>query len=136
MKTILALTVACLAAAGCSMKQAGYAAAGAGIGAGVGYSYHHEAKDAVLGGLAGGAVGAVVGGIEERIGNNKHKAGYEAGYKKAQAELAAKDWEENTGKGAGNDVREPKRLIEIKVPKREQDNVVYDDHYVVVEDYR
>ena len=125
-----------VAVCGCSVQRGVYTAGATAIGAGVGYSYHHSTKEAALGGLAGGAAGAIVGEIQDHIGNSKHKAGFEEGYKKAEADVAIKNWEQNTGKNAGVEKLSSKRLIEVKVPRKEQDNVVYDDHYVTLEDYR
>ena len=121
---------------GCSVQKTSYTAAGAGIAAGVGYSYHHDTKDAVIGGLGGAVTGAVVGQVQEHVQNKKYETGYQKGYTDAQLDVALKNWDEKTGQTAqGNNEDHPK-LIQVKVPQREQDDVIYDSHYITLEDYR
>jgi hypothetical protein len=120
---------------GCSVKSGLYTLGGTAAGAGIGYSYHHDSKGALVGGLAGGAAGALLGGIQDNSDRAKHKAGYEEGYKQAQLDVAVRNWNDNTGKNSVQEEK-PKRLIEVKVPKQEQDDVVYDEHYITLEDYR
>lgn len=125
----------CLMAGGCSIRRAAYTAGGAAAGAGIGYSYHHNDKDAVIGGLAGGVAGAVLGTIEDHNGKKRYANGYEEGYDQAKVDLAEEYWDKTTGKGAAESAKPPK-LKKFKVPEYEEDGVVYESHYVVLEDYR
>jgi hypothetical protein len=132
---LIGLIVGTVAMCGCSVKSGLYTLGGTAAGAGVGYSYHHDGKGAAIGGLAGGTAGALLGGLQDNSDKARRKAGYEEGYKRAQLDVAVRDWEENTGKNSVQDER-PKRLIEVKVPKQEENDVIYDEHYVTLEDYR
>ncbi len=133
---LILLMVGSLAVCGCSVKSALYTAGGTAAGAGIGYSYHHNGKDALVGGLAGGAAGALIGAIQDHSDKTKHKAGYDEGYKQAELDIAVKDWNDNTGRKSAQDKITYKRLIEVKLPKREQDDVIYEEQYINLEDYR
>ena len=126
----------CLGLMGCSVKKIVYTTVGTAAGAGIGYSYHKDPKEAALGGVAGGATGAIVATVQENTENKKYKAGYEKGYNQAQVDNAVQNWNDNTGKCAHDQKSEFKHLSRFKVPQREQDNVIYESHYLTLEDYR
>ena len=126
----------CIGLMGCSVKRVGYTAVGAAAGAGIGYSYHNDTKEAAIGGVAGGTAGAILATVQENTENKKYKAGYEKGYNQSKVDTAVQNWDDNTGKCAHNQKNESKHLVSFKVPQREQDNVVYESHYVTLEDYR
>ena len=130
------IVIVCLMMTGCVSKTVGYSATGAAAGAGIGYSYHKDAKEAAIGGLAGGALGAVVGGVTEHLEKKSNKAAYDKGYNQAQVDVAVQNWDENTGKNAYLKKSEVKHLTAFKVSEKKQDDVVYDSHYVILEDYR
>ena len=132
---LLILTLLCLIVCGCSIRRAAYTAGGAAAGAGIGYSYHHNEKDAVIGGLVGGVAGAVLGTIDDNSGKKRYESGYEEGYDQAKVDLAQEYWDKTTGKGAAESAKTPK-LKKFKVPEYKEDGVVYESHYVVLEDYR
>jgi hypothetical protein len=132
----LLVIVICVGLVGCSVNRAGYTAIGTAAGAGIGYSYHKQVKEAVIGGVAGGAAGTILVSLQENSVRNKFTQGYQQGYNQANVDIAIHDWNENTGKCANYRKSENKRLACFKVPQREQDNVVYESHYVTLEDYR
>jgi hypothetical protein len=121
---------------GCSIRQAGYSALGAGAGAGIGYSIHHNAKDAVIGGLGGAIVGDVTAQIQDSNEKKQNKKDYDKGYAQAQVDLADQNWQAGTGQYSQNNNESTKRLARYKVPKREEDGVIYDEHYVTLEEYQ
>lgn len=121
---------------GCSVKKIGYLTVGAAAGTGIGYSYNKDTKEAAIGGVAGGTAGVLIATVQENTESKKYKAGYEKGYNQSKVDTAVQDWEENTGKCAHNQKSESKNLASFKVPQREQDQVVYESHYVTLEDYR
>ena len=120
--------------AGCSVRQAGYTAVGAAAGGGIGYAIHHDGKEAAIGGLAGALGGNLIGQWQDKSEKIKHDKTFQEGYKQASVDIAINNWDANTGKNQAKD--EPKRLVSIMVPKREQNNVIYDAQEVKVEDYR
>jgi len=126
----------CLGVMGCSVKKVVYTGVGTAAGAGIGYSYHKDPQEAAIGAVAGGTAGAVVATVQENTENKKYKAGYEKGYNQAQVDIAVQNWNDNTGKCAHKRNGEYKHLSTFKVPEREQDNVIYESHYVTLEDYR
>ncbi len=122
----------CLLTAGCTMRQTGYTAVGTAAGGGIGYSIHHDGKEAALGGLAGALTGNLAGQWQDKNDQSKHAKGYEEGYKQAKVDISVKNWDENTGKGA-----EPrKHLVSVMLPKRQENDVIYDQREITVEDYR
>lgn len=121
---------------GCSVKKIVYTTAGTAVGGGIGYSYHKDPKEAALGGVAGGAVGAIVATVQENSDNKKSKADYEKGYSQAKVDIAVQNWNDNTGKCAHEFNSIHKHLSTFKVPDKEQDNVIYESHYITLEDYR
>jgi len=133
-KYLYAVGLICLLTAGCTMRQAGYTALGAGAGGGVGYSLHHDGKEAAIGGLAGALTGNLAAQWQDKAEKTKHDKVYQEGYKQARVDIAINDWETNTGKDLAK--REPKRLVSVMMPKREENNVIYDSQEVTVEDYR
>jgi hypothetical protein len=126
----------CLCVMGCSVRKIVYTGVGTAAGAGIGYSYHKDPKEAAIGGVAGGTAGVIVATVQENTENKKYKAGYEKGYNQAQVDIAVQNWNDNTGKCAHKRNDEYKHLSTFKVPEREQDNVIYESHYVTLEDYR
>ncbi|MDP2654348.1 MAG: hypothetical protein Q8Q08_09995 [Candidatus Omnitrophota bacterium] len=130
------VVMVCFGLMGCSVKRIGYTTVGTAAGAGIGYSYHKDPQEAAIGGVAGGASGAIVATVQENTENKKYKAGYEKGYNQAQVDIAVQNWNDNTGKCALKRNGEYKHLSTFKVPEREQDNVIYESHYVTLEDYR
>lgn len=126
----------CFGLMGCSVKRIGYTAVGTAVGAGIGYSYHNDPQETVLGGVAGGTTGAIIATVQENSDNKQNKASYGKGYNQAQVDMAVQNWNENTGKCAHNRNSVYKHLSTFKVPEREQDNVIYESHYVTLEDYR
>ncbi len=124
--------MACLLSAGCTMKQAGFTAVGTAAGGGIGYSINHDTKDAVIGGLGGALVGNLTAQWQERSDKIKHNKGYEEGYSQAKVDAAVKNWDDNTGKG----MAPKKQLVSIMLPKREENNVIYDQRKITVEDYQ
>ncbi|MBI3601513.1 MAG: hypothetical protein HY209_01255 [Candidatus Omnitrophica bacterium] len=130
-KYICSVGLVCLLT-GCSLRQAGYTAAGAAAGGGIGYSIHHDAKSAVLGGLGGALAGNLAGQWQDKAANAKHDKNYQEGYTQAKVDMANKNWDQNTGKGM-----EPrKKLVSIMVPKREENGVIYDQKEITLEDYQ
>lgn len=126
----------CLGVMGCTVKEIGYTALGTAAGAGVGYSYHKDSKEAVIGGAVGGTAGAIVAAVQEKTEKSKYKAGFEEGYSQAQVDIAVQNWNDNTGKCAHERKEVYKHLTRFKVPEKEQDNVLYESHYITLEDYR
>ncbi len=133
-KYVYSVGIICLLTAGCSMRQAGYTVLGAGAGGAVGYSLHHDDKEAAIGALGGALVGNLTGQWQDKSEKNKRDKAYQEGYKQAKVDVAVNDWQDNTGKQPAK--QEPKRLISVMVPKREENNVIYDAQKVTVEDYR
>ncbi len=131
-KYIYAVGLMCLLMAGCTMRQAGYTALGAGAGGGIGYSLHRDGKEAAIGALSGALAGNLAGQWQDKSEKTKHDKNYQEGYSQAQVDLAVKNWDLNTGKGT-----EPKKqLVSVMVPKREENGVIYDERQITVEDYR
>ena len=126
----------CLGVMGCSVKKVVYTGVGTAAGVGIGYSYHKDPQEAAIGGAAGGVAGAIVATVQENTEDKKYKAGYEKGYNQAQVDIAVQNWNDNTGKCAHDRKDAYKHLTSFKVPEREQDNVIYESHYVTLEDYR
>lgn len=133
--TVFIIPVLCLSFIGCSAKKVAYTTALGAVGAGVGYAHNHEDRDAVVGGLAGAATGAAIGTIEEHSDKKNRKKGYDEGYKQAQVDIAKDHWNHNTGKKSYHHIA-PKRFVEVKIPKQENNGVVYESRTVVLEDYR
>ena len=129
-KYLYAVGLICLLTAGCTMRQAGYTALGAGAGGGIGYSIHRDGKEAAIGGLTGALAGNLGAQWQDKIEKAKHDKTYQEGYRQAQADAAVKNWEDNTGKSAVP----KKRLVSFMVPKHEENNVIYDAREV--QDYR
>ncbi len=121
---------------GCSVRQAEYSGLGAAAGAGIGYSIHHNVKDTVIGGLGGAIVGDVTAQIQDSNQKKQTKKDYDAGYAQAQVDLANQDWQNGTGQYSQNNTDSTKRLARYKVPRREEDGVIYDEHYVTLEEYQ
>jgi len=120
---------------GCTMRDAGYTALGAGAGAGIGYSIHHNVKDTVIGGLGGAMGGNVLAQWQDHHDKVKQdKANAQAAIQ-AKVDTAVNNWDENTGKNFVQK-QEPKRLVSIVVPKREENGVVYDQQEITLEDYQ
>ena len=119
---------------GCSARQAAYTAVGTGAGGAIGYAVHRDGKEAGMGALTGALAGNLVGQWQDKSEKTKRDKFYQEGYKQARVDVAASNWDINTGKDLNR--REPKRLVSIMVPKREQNNVIYDAQEVKVEDYR
>jgi Glycine zipper len=120
----------CLLTSGCTLRQAGYTALGAGAGGGIGYSIHHNVKDAVIGGVGGALVGNLVGQWQDKSEKTKHDKSYQEGYNQAKVDVAKNNWDANTGKGT-----EPKKqLVTVMLPKREENGIVYDQREITVED--
>ena len=131
-KYIYSVGLLCLLSAGCSIRQAGYSAAGAAAGGGIGYSINHDAKDAVIGGLGGALVGDLVGQWQDKSEKVKQEKNYKAGYDQAKLDIAVENWDQNTGKGT----QPKKKLVSVTLPKREENGVVYDQRQITVEDYQ
>ena len=132
-KYLYAVGLLCLLT-GCTMRQAGYTALGAGAGGGIGYSIHKDGKEAAIGGLAGALGGNLVAQWQDKSEKTKHDKDYKEGYQQARVDVAVNNWDTNTGNILAK--REPKRLVSIMVPKREENNVIYDQREVTIEDYR
>ena len=132
-KYLYAVGLLCLLT-GCTMRQAGYTALGAGAGGGIGYAIHKDGKDAAIGGLVGALGGNLAAQWQDKNEKAKHDKDYRQGYQQARVDVAVNNWDTNTGKDLGQ--REPKRLVSIMVPKRQQNDVIYDSQEVKVEDYR
>jgi len=133
-KYLYAVGLICLLTAGCTMRQAGYTALGAGAGGGIGYSLHHDGKEAAIGALSGALTGNLAAQWQDKTEKTKHDKVYQEGYKQARVDVAVHDWETNTGRSLAK--QEPKRLVSVMIPKREENNVIYDSQEVTVEDYR
>ena len=122
---------------GCTFRQAGYSVLGAGAGGGIGYAINpHDPKDAIIGATSGALVGNLAGQWQDNSEKRKQNKSYADGYRQAQVDVAMVDWQEGTGKDSQNNTEQTKRLVRFKVPKREEDGVVYDEHYVTLEDYQ
>jgi hypothetical protein len=121
---------------GCSFRQAGYTVLGAGAGGGIGYVINHNPKDAIIGASSGALVGNLAGQWQDSNVKRKQKKDYDEGYRQAKVDLAIENWQEGTGKDSQNNTDLSKRLVRFKVPKREEDGVIYDEHYVTLEDYQ
>ena len=129
---VYSVGIVCLLTSGCTTRQVGYTALGAGAGGGIGYFLHHDGKEAVIGGLAGALAGDLGAQWQDKSDKVKHDKVYEEGYKQAKVDIAVKNWEDNTGKGTAP----KKRLVNVLVPKGEKDNVIYDQREITLEDYR
>ena len=119
-KYLYLVGIMCLLTSGCTMRQAGYTALGAGAGGGIGYSLHHDGKEAAIGGLAGALAGDLAAQWQEKSDKVKHDKVYEEGYKQAKVDIAVKNWEDNAGKGTAP----KKRLVNVLIPKGTEDNVI------------
>ncbi len=133
---ILILLFTVILASGCSLRQAGYTVGGAGAGGAIGYSIHHDKKEATIGALGGALVGNIGAQIQDSSDKKKHKKDYDEGYAQAQVDIANQNWQAGTGQFAKNNSNLSKHLTRFKVPKREENGVVYDEHYITLEDYR
>lgn len=135
MKYIYFIVLGCLVT-GCSFRQAGYTALGAGAGGGIGYAINHNPKDAVMGALGGALVGDLAGQWQDTSEKRKKKKDYDEGYRQAQVDLAKENWQDGTGKDSQKSSDLTKRLVRFKVPKREENGVIYDEHYITLEVYQ
>jgi hypothetical protein len=117
---------------GCAYKRATYATAGGLAGGGIGYAINKDPKDAAIGGLAGTGAGYVIGDLSEKSDKKKYQDGFKEGYAQAQANIASDHWDENTGKQADPRPQFP-LYRRIKIPKKEINGVVYEEHYETVE---
>jgi len=115
---------------GCTFRDAGYTALGAGAGAGIGYSIHHNVKDAAIGGLGGALVGNVLAQWQDKSDKSKQDKSYKEGYTQAKVDIATKNWDDNTGKNQAPQ----KQLVTVMVPKGEENSVIYDQREIVLED--
>ena len=115
---------------GCTFRDAGYTALGAGAGAGIGYSIHHNVKNAVIGGLGGAIVGNVLAQWQDKSDKPKQDKSYKDGYSQAKVDIATKNWDDNTGK----DQQPQKQVVTVMVPKGEENGVVYDQREITLED--
>lgn len=134
-KYVCLVGVLCLLITGCSFRQAGYTATGAGLGGTAGYFVNRDKKEAAIGALGGALVGNIVGQWQDKSESVKRNKDYEEGYKKAQLDAAVRNWDKNTGKDSV-EKQEPKRLVSFMVPKRQENDVIYDQHEITIEDYR
>ena len=115
---------------GCTFRDAGYTALGAGAGAGIGYSIHHNVKDTVIGGLGGALVGNVLAQWQDHSDKVKQDKSKAQAALQAKVDAATNNWEDNTGKG-----QEPqKQSTIVLIPRIEVDGVIYDQREVTVED--
>ena len=130
-KYIYSVGLVCLFT-GCTMRQAGYTALGAGAGGGVGYAIHHDSKEAAIGGLGGALVGNLTAQWQDKSEKTKHDKIYQEGYTQAKVDTAVRNWDQNTGKG----IEPKKKLVSVMVPKREENGVIYDQKEITVEDYQ
>ena len=130
---IVLLSMVSMLLTGCSVRQAGYTAVGAGVGGTAGYFIHRDKKEAAIGALGGALVGNIAAQIQDSNQKKKQKADYDNGYRQAELDLANKNWDEGTGKMTYEQSSLTKRLETFKVPRREQDGVVYDQHYITLE---
>lgn len=133
-KYLYSVGLICLLTTGCSVRQAGYTAVGAGAGGAIGYAVHRDGKEAGMGALAGALAGNLIGQWQDKSEKTKKEKMYQEAYKQAKVDIASSNWDTNTGKDVNK--QEPKRLVTVMVPKREQNNVIYDAQQVKVEDYR
>ena len=115
---------------GCTLRDAGYTALGAGAGVGIGYSIHHNIKDTVIGGLGGALAGNVLAQWQDHSDKVKQDKSYKDGYSQAKVDMATKNWDDNTGKGD----QPQKQSITVLIPRIEVDGVIYDQREVSVED--
>ena len=115
---------------GCTFRDVGYTALGAGAGAGIGYSIHHNVKDTVIGGLGGVLVGNVLAQWQDKSDKTKQDKSYKDGYNQAKVDIAKKNWDDNTGK----DQQSQKQYVTVLVPKDEENGIIYDQREVAVED--
>ncbi len=122
----------CLLISGCTLRQAGYTTGGAAAGGGIGYAINHDGKEAAIGGLAGAIGGNLIGQWQDKSEKNKQDKSYKQGYSQANVDIATKNWEDNTGKG-----HEPtKQLVSFMIPKRVENDVIYDQQHITIEDYK
>jgi hypothetical protein len=128
-KYMYAVGLMCLLT-GCSFRDAGYTALGAGAGAGIGYSIGHNTKDAVIGGLGGALVGNLAAQWQDKSDKTKADKSYKEGYNQARVDVATQNWDDNTGKGADPQ----KQVITVLVPKDEEDGIIYDQRELILED--
>ena len=114
---------------GCTFRDAGYTALGAGAGAGIGYSIHHNIKDTVIGGLGGALVGNVLAQWQDKSDKTKQDKSYKQGYNQAKMDIANKNWDDNTGKGQ----QPQKQSVTVLIPKVEENGVIYDQREIELE---
>ena len=115
---------------GCTFRDAGYTALGAGAGAGIGYSIHHNIKDTIIGGLGGALVGDVLAQWQDKSDKTKQDKSYKDGYNQAKVDVATKNWDDNTGKSP-----EPqKQLVTVLVPKDKENGVIYEQREISLEE--
>jgi hypothetical protein len=117
---------------GCAQKRVTYSVTGGVVGGGIGYAINKDPKDAAIGGLAGTGAGYIIGDIQDKKDNKKYQEAYEKGYSHAQTNIAVQYWDSETGRKEETGKRQPiyKR---IKIPKKEINGVVYEEHYETVE---
>ncbi|MBF0489357.1 MAG: glycine zipper 2TM domain-containing protein [Candidatus Omnitrophica bacterium] len=125
-----------LLSSGCSLRQAGYTVGGAGAGGAIGYYIHRDKKEAAIGALGGALVGNIAGQIQDSSDKKKNKTQYDKGYAQAQVDMANQNWQAGTGQYARNNSDLSKRLTRYKVPKRQENGVVYDEHFITLEEYQ
>ena len=115
---------------GCTFRDAGYTALGAGAGAGIGYSIHHNVKDTVIGGLGGALAGNLLAQWQDHSDKVKQDKSYKDGYNQAKVDIATKNWDDNTGKSQ----QSQKEFVTILVPKEKENGINYDQREITMED--
>ena len=115
---------------GCSFRDAGYTALGAGAGAGIGYSIHHNVKDTVIGGLGGALAGNLLAQWQDHSDKVKQDKSYKDGYNQAKVDIATKNWDDNTGKS-----QQPQNEFDtVLVPQEKENGINYDQLEITLEE--
>jgi hypothetical protein len=130
-KYILIVGLFTLFFSGCTFRDAGYTLGGAAVGGGIGYAIHHDPKEAVIGGLGGALVGNLGAQWQDKIDKNKQDKNYKDGYNQAKVDIANQNWNQNTGKDAGEP--EPQEQT-VLVPKGVENGVIYNQREITVEE--
>ena len=115
---------------GCTFRDAGYTALGAGAGAGIGYSIHHNVKDTVIGGLGGALAGNLLAQWQDHSDKVKQDKSYKDGYNQAKVDIATKNWDDNTGKSQ----QPQKEFVTVLIPQEKENGINYDQREITLEE--
>ena len=115
---------------GCTLsRKLLYTIGGSLLGGGLGYyALDEDSKDATIGTLGGGILGALVESNLSRARDVSFKKGYNKGYQTQQLDVVNKNWINNTGANSQKDYIPLKIRKCVKVPAKEVNGIVYEEH--------